>query len=1116
MARTKQTARRSTGRKAPSRVRKEAIWKAAGAAKKQAAKKQAEAADEDGDDGSESSLSSSQSSDAFSAVPAMVPNASFDRRGKNTVSDPFLVVDKGEDDDGDDDEDPVSTSAMRRQRRNLLALSPKLASTSNQALQGRLYEPAQADSAMTLDWEPNGKVDNSVPSSPTRSETPDDMGELVPLGRFSIFALAKTVPAIPLDSNGNWNAMDVFRSPPENRKTGMESAQALCDANNVHIAHLNATVVPLLGALLRDAVYTRFRYDMQLARRQRLEGEFVGQELEQNLMVNFTLFAAQKSVPYIRGELEEHGIRFAETDDSPALSTSVYQFQSEAAEQKAEFRVKQEEGFEMTHSPRDQSPAVTAESTDIGQELEPQTHGGNEAEQTAVIAPPSPVPAENVPGDDMQDSQMNNVSTEAPEEAPVLMEDTNDIDIDIDMKDTSESMSTTVIITGAQQDEHSALGDGRIEHTGTSETPHTVPVKLEETLFYSATSPQAPLTLVMKPEETLLDPTIPSHTPYTVAVKSEETLLHPAILPLARQDSVLSPSLPVEALHEAAPYQAAPSEVQQESTTASITEDQVQDFLEDTDSSSIEQARQYLTSAGGILRQAVRRFHRDQKAAVVAPKEAPPPVIKEPAPLTLLEQALITPAALRRERKSQGDVLIILDGVDLGRHCRVISSDLCEALPVLEAEPDVHLGDENLSEVHGVRRLYVLVRSMHGEMPKLKRVSLSTMREDCEDEVFTLSVLPEDTVNTAGTGTGKSAEQSHEQTESSRGNDDQMITEDESHQQEPHQQTGSDRQLKTAESTIDWQEGYEDFFCTLTPFKPEYFKAKDITTIMPKLEAVARIAHHYGAVKPDSLVTNSMTDLFNKFQLKHQLWEAVAQDAARWLMLALKLEHSLIFKEAFVHVVGNFPNWPWSVPISAFPIALQNSIEIKSSQLHEQRRSIDWKLMFLTISALQDPKDLASPLLPASPNSNPTAWITTNIWRDWISNHLAALEDPSDVRKFPTELCVHPEDAECLNVAGFYRRIEEGDGAYLPIGAVLSNWNEKRLNGNLHAESGWSKAVRADLATLKKAAKELVEPLARVNLQFRGRLDYLTCVEVKDEDLPWDKEAGADEDEVMG
>lgn len=98
---------------------------------------------------------------------------------------------------------------------------------------------------------------------------------------------------------------------------------------------------------------------------------------------------------------------------------------------------------------------------------------------------------------------------------------------------------------------------------------------------------------------------------------------------------------------------------------------------------------------------------------------------------------------------------------------------------------------------------------------------------------------------------------------------------------------------------IDWQSRYEDFNSLLARFETKLCEAKDITSAISDLEAVAQIANHYDAVQFSSPVTRIITQFFNHCCVERQLWEPIAKDAARWLRIAILLKKVSIFDEAF-------------------------------------------------------------------------------------------------------------------------------------------------------------------------------------------------------------------------
>lgn len=91
-------------------------------------------------------------------------------------------------------------------------------------------------------------------------------------------------------------------------------------------------------------------------------------------------------------------------------------------------------------------------------------------------------------------------------------------------------------------------------------------------------------------------------------------------------------------------------------------------------------------------------------------------------------------------------------------------------------------------------------------------------------------------------------------------------------------------------------------------------------------------------------------------------------------------------------------------------------------------------------------------------------------------------------------------------LAHIYRQLERGGEAYLPTEETCGM--VQRLFPQCKDD------VMPILFEMKKYASELVRPLFRSCLQYNGaeELDYLTCAEIDDSDVPF----GVDDSEALG
>lgn len=308
---------------------------------------------------------------------------------------------------------------------------------------------------------------------------------------------------------------------------------------------------------------------------------------------------------------------------------------------------------------------------------------------------------------------------------------------------------------------------------------------------------------------------------------------------------------------------------------------------------------------------------------------------------------------------------------------------------------------------------------------------------------------------------------------------------------------------KREDRACDWLKAFKNLFAIfrsavkrqplLAPF------SGDAATALPDIENIIAAAEKVDLI---STLTITFNALLLKYIKSRTLWHAIAEQPTAWLMIGLKLENENIFSEAFVHLVGLFPNLPTDSP--AIPENVLTNIEAKSRALRYRRYDVDANLLQ---TMLQIGPKSSKTEKPASPFANPAIYHVVNVWRDWISDHLANLKRPDASAFAKTWFCDHSAGGDCLTVSGVYRTISCQGDAYMPADKVIKELYKAEINN-------WNpKTVQRSLDELKKAAAEIVSPLVQSTLQYTDsdKLPYLTCVDVEQGDIPW----AADEDMVM-
>lgn len=442
---------------------------------------------------------------------------------------------------------------------------------------------------------------------------------------------------------------------------------------------------------------------------------------------------------------------------------------------------------------------------------------------------------------------------------------------------------------------------------------------------------------------------------------------------------------------------------------------------------------------------------------------------------SLLAEAL----ALYSEKKSKslqresGDVFVILDGNDLSRSCRLQSEEAAKASSSFKNElKRLSVLQKHPQGVKGIKYLFVLQAKNPGQMPLLCNIDLGAARTDHENSIYT---------------------QQRESTEAD--------TKAEKVENKIKLEPLADREERLSEQPdnkkgdVDWIAGYESFLHMISNLgHPDFgISHSDIGAALSQIEAIATIANHYQADELGSRIEGRLTTNF-VIMKGNELWNAIAKDAARWLVIAVQLRSSLLYSESFKHVAGCYPDWPWSISRKELEKQVPSSVTIaivtKSEQLHRLRTGIDFKLLCHTIS-IEGRR--------AAPNGDkPTVGLVVSIFREWVAGHVESIRSGGTSLPLSESICSHEKG--CDSTAGFYRMLKQGSGNYLSLQLLPNTWG-KGCTWNQEE----IKEIKNMLAVLKRNAAEMVAPLFENSLRGNDTsLAYLTCIDVSKEDIPWE------------
>lgn len=251
----------------------------------------------------------------------------------------------------------------------------------------------------------------------------------------------------------------------------------------------------------------------------------------------------------------------------------------------------------------------------------------------------------------------------------------------------------------------------------------------------------------------------------------------------------------------------------------------------------------------------------------------------------------------------------------------------------------------------------------------------------------------------------------------------------------------------------------------------------NVDTVLVQIEQIIDIASYYRCL--ELVRCPSLGHHLLEFGL--DLFEAVMLDAARWLKLSIHLEVALIFKEALVHIVGQFRYYPWKTPPPPeIPSHIWDIVGEKSENVQGLKAVVDQELF-------TDSTNICGRSLTFKDATFRT-WVIVNYWREWVS---LAVKQTSDL---------HPKICTCEVM---YRLIEKGGDAYLPAASVCEDLKKHGVDG---IEDWDVNEVEKVLDMLKEFAKEVVGKLcvnhSMLDVEVFG-IEYLTCCEVANSDLPW-------------
>lgn len=313
---------------------------------------------------------------------------------------------------------------------------------------------------------------------------------------------------------------------------------------------------------------------------------------------------------------------------------------------------------------------------------------------------------------------------------------------------------------------------------------------------------------------------------------------------------------------------------------------------------------------------------------------------------------------------------------------------------------------------------------------------------------------------------------------------------------------------------------------------PPHFSSSSIENCLQQSELLLDVAERLQAI---NIVRPYICSALYSFG--HELYRGILNDAPRFLKLGFDLQSAPIFKEAMIHVVGNFDacSTVGFEILNSLPDSAKRLIETK--QIRLARYFADLERILLK-SNLFDKND--SPIfLTSGERENFESCIVMQLWHDEYRRNIGGIE--------------------IQRAAPFYRKLAKGGNAYLELESVRAILNSYNIYHNIYklpfdddarhekfpirlfpglvdlpipkktpksaqesnksrepSVQGIFKDLESDLNAMKNYAKQEVKDIcfnqSILDPEAEG-IEYFTCTKIDDTELPWIA-ANADNDEL--
>lgn len=291
----------------------------------------------------------------------------------------------------------------------------------------------------------------------------------------------------------------------------------------------------------------------------------------------------------------------------------------------------------------------------------------------------------------------------------------------------------------------------------------------------------------------------------------------------------------------------------------------------------------------------------------------------------------------------------------------------------------------------------------------------------------------------------------------------------------------------------DLMRDYDNLFRTMYNYPP-VLDGINVADAYVQCKSLLNLADQYDALG----VVGPRVD-HHLLQFQSRLWRQIAKYPISYLRLGYLAKSKVIFQEALIHVVGQWPAGERSLR-TALPEVVLDIIEDKVDELEETVSRVEGRLFRLGLTTGRGER--------VTPQTNYLDWLAVSLFRQWIADNTAPQPPPPDRRPSRDGRAPLPPSIPPLTSIGrAYRTL----GSSQPVTYLNHDECKKflKLTPEMYTRDNLRRFEKR-IEELKSMARDIVRPLMNSGLELElsgsskaAEISYLTCTEVGNRDLPW-------------